>query len=121
MYIVSKTFGCFSSAPDNVDPAEISSIIFSIVLFNKGFIVFESIDSRASISGTPAFSITDNCLEKLYIASGGTLSKTLTSNFSNTDTFLTVIEIGSNPIFLSCSKTILSSIALISPFTTEDF
>ena len=83
------------------EPADISSIIFSTVLFNRGFIVFESMDSRASINGTPAFNITDNCLEKLYIASGGTLSKTLISNFSKTDIFLTVIDIGSSPIFFS--------------------
>ena len=76
MYIVSNTLRCFSSAPEREEPAEMSSIIFSMVLFNSGLIVFESIDSNASISGTPAFIITESCLEKLYIASGGTRSNT---------------------------------------------
>ena len=92
-----------------------------MVLFNNGLIVFESIDSNESISGTPAFSMTESCLEKLYIASGGTLSNTLISSLSNTDTFLIVIDIGSRPIFFSWSCTALSSSALISPLTTADF
>ena len=65
IYIVLNTFGCLANEFDRVAPAETSSIIFSMVLFKRGLMVLDSMDSRASRSGTPALSMTDNCLEKL--------------------------------------------------------